>query len=46
MRFERGLLAADLEQIPAQAVRNERMGLHGTFTFDGAHDPFLPIVLA
>jgi probable F420-dependent oxidoreductase len=46
IKFERSLLATDLAQVPVEAAANERMGLHGTFTFDGAHDPFLPIVLA
>lgn len=46
MRFERGLTTRDLAEVADEAARNEAAGLDGTFTFDGPHDPFLPVVLA
>ncbi len=46
MRLERGLTTNDLSAVPAEAARHEAAGLDGTFTFDGPHDPFLPVVLA
>ncbi len=46
MRIERGLVTRDLATVAGEAAANEAAGLDGTFTFEGPHDPFLPIVLA
>ncbi len=36
----------DASEVPAQAGRFERLGFGGVWTFEAAHDPFLPLVLA
>ncbi len=46
MRLERGLTTRDLAEVADEARANEAAGLDGTFTFEGPHDPFLPVVLA
>ncbi|MCF8589736.1 TIGR03617 family F420-dependent LLM class oxidoreductase [Gordonia liuliyuniae] len=35
-----------LAEMPARAVAAERAGYDGVWTFEGAHDPFLPLLLA
>jgi probable F420-dependent oxidoreductase len=41
-----GSLTDDLGAIPARARQLEAGGFDGAFTFEGPHDPFLPVVLA
>jgi probable F420-dependent oxidoreductase len=36
----------DARQVPAQAKRFEALGFDGVWTFEAAHDPFLPLALA
>jgi probable F420-dependent oxidoreductase len=45
MKVEAGLLAT-LEEIPARSRAIEAAGYDGVFTFEGPHDPFLPLALA
>jgi probable F420-dependent oxidoreductase len=40
------LLAGALAGTPADARRAKRLGYDGVFTFEGQHDPFLPLALA
>jgi probable F420-dependent oxidoreductase len=44
MRFDTQL--AGLEDAPGHARRLEALGVDGAFTFEGPHDPFIPLVLA
>ena len=46
MKVDAPLLATDLGAVGAEARELERMGYNGAFTFEGPHDPFLPLVLA
>jgi probable F420-dependent oxidoreductase len=46
MRFDAPLLATDLSSAGAEARALETLGYDGTFTFEGPHDPFFPLVLA
>ncbi len=46
MKIDAPLLATDLAQVPAETREIERLGYDGTFTFEGPHDPFLPLLLA
>jgi probable F420-dependent oxidoreductase len=46
MKVDAALLATDLADVPAEVREIERLGYDGTFTFEGAHDPFFPLVLA
>ncbi len=46
MKIDAPLLTADLNQVAAEARDIERLGYDGTFTFEGQHDPFLPLLLA
>ncbi len=41
-----GALLAGVEAAAAQAQEIEAMGYDGAFTLEGAHDPFLPLLLA
>ncbi len=45
VEFELGLIAA-LEDAGERAAEIEALGLDGTFSFEGPHGPFLPLVLA
>ena len=46
MKFDASLLVHDLEQIPALARFADETGFDGIWTFETAHEPFLPLVLA
>jgi probable F420-dependent oxidoreductase len=46
MKFDAGFLVHDLERIPAVARFAEGANCDGLWTFETAHDPFLPLVLA
>src|ERR1044071_6437640 len=46
MRFDASLLVHKLEQIPALARFADDAGFDGIWTFETAHEPFLPLVLA
>src|ERR1700689_2795683 len=39
-------MLAGLEDAPAHAPRLEELGIDGTFTFEGPHDVFTPLILA
>ncbi|HXG51662.1 MAG TPA: TIGR03617 family F420-dependent LLM class oxidoreductase [candidate division Zixibacteria bacterium] len=46
MKFDTGLLVHDLSAMPAIARAAEALGFDGLWTFETAHDAFLPLVLA
>ncbi len=46
MKFEATLMTADIAEAGAAARRAEEMGFDGVLSFEGPHDPFLPLVLA
>ncbi|HWP66907.1 MAG TPA: TIGR03617 family F420-dependent LLM class oxidoreductase [Candidatus Limnocylindria bacterium] len=46
MKIDGALVAADLTQTGAAARQLERWGLDGLLSFEGAHDPFLPLAVA
>lgn len=46
MKIDAGLLVTDMKQIPARVRELEESGFDGCFTFEGPHEPFLPLVLA
>jgi len=46
MKFDASLLVHDLEQMPALAHFADDTGFDGIWTFETAHEPFLPLVLA
>ena len=46
MKFDASLLVHDLEQMPALARFADETGFDGIWTFETAHEPFLPLVLA
>lgn len=46
MKIDAPLLAGNLNDVPAEARAIEAQGYDGTFTFEGPHDPFFPLVLA
>ena len=46
MKIDAPLLAMDLAEVSAEARELEALGYDGTFTFEGAHDPFFPLTLA
>src|SRR5437867_3825460 len=46
MKIDAPLLTTDLREVPAEARALERLGYDGTFTFEGPHDPFFPLLLA
>jgi len=46
MKFDASLLVHKLEQMPALARFADDAGFHGIWTFETAHEPFLPLVLA
>ena len=46
MKFDTSLLVHDLEQMSALAKFADAAGFDGIWTFETAHEPFLPLVLA
>jgi probable F420-dependent oxidoreductase len=46
MKIDLGLLVHDLAQMPALARFADEAGFDGLWTFETAHEPFLPLVLA
>jgi probable F420-dependent oxidoreductase len=46
MKIDAPLLATDLAAVAGEAREMERLGYDGVFTFEGAHDPFFPLMLA
>ena len=46
MKFELGLLTRDPAAAGERAAQIERLGFDGTFSFEGPHGPFQPLVLA
>ena len=46
MKIDTSLLVHDLSQMPALARSADEMSFDGLWTFETAHEPFLPLVLA
>jgi probable F420-dependent oxidoreductase len=46
MKIDGGMLVTDMKQIPARVRELEEAGFDGCFTFEGPHEPFMPLVLA
>ena len=46
MKIDAGLLVTDMKQIPARVRELEETGFDGCFSFEGPHEPFMPLVLA
>lgn len=46
MKIDAALLVTDMKQIPSRARELEEAGFDGCFTFEGPHEPFMPLVLA
>jgi probable F420-dependent oxidoreductase len=46
VKFDGALLATDLASVPAMAREIEETGYDGAFSFEGPHEPFLPLLLA
>jgi probable F420-dependent oxidoreductase len=46
MKIDTGLLVHDLKQMPAIARAADEIGFDGLWTFETAHEAFLPLVLA
>jgi probable F420-dependent oxidoreductase len=46
MKIDTSLLVHDLGQMPGLARSADEMGFDGLWTFETAHEPFLPLVLA
>jgi probable F420-dependent oxidoreductase len=46
MKFDASLLVHDLGRMPALARFADEVGFDGIWTFETAHEPFLPLVLA
>ena len=46
MKIDGPLIAQRLTDVPVAAQRMETDGYDGVFTFEGPHDPFLPLLLA
>ena len=46
MKVDAPLVTAGLDQVATAALEIERSGYDGVYTFEGPHDPFLPLVLA
>jgi probable F420-dependent oxidoreductase len=46
LRVDAQLVNVALDDVPATARRIEDLGFDGAYTFEGPHDPFLPLALA
>ncbi|MGB8221540.1 MAG: TIGR03617 family F420-dependent LLM class oxidoreductase [Polyangiales bacterium] len=46
MKIDAALLVSDMSQVAARARELEQAGFDGCFTFEGPHEPFMPLVLA
>ena len=46
MKFDGALLTTELAAVPALARELETAGYDGAFSFEGPHEPFLPLLLA
>jgi probable F420-dependent oxidoreductase len=46
MKFDCALLETELARVPERSKQLEALGFDGTFTFEGPHEPFLPLLLA
>ncbi|MBT8450937.1 MAG: TIGR03617 family F420-dependent LLM class oxidoreductase [Deltaproteobacteria bacterium] len=46
MKIDAGLLVTDMKQVAARVRELEETGFDGCFTFEGPHEPFMPLVLA
>ncbi len=46
MKIDAALLVSDMRQVPARVRELEECGFDGCFTFEGPHEPFMPLVLA
>ena len=44
MKIDAGIIAKDVRQAGISAKSLEDAGYDGAFTYEGPHDPFLPIV--
>lgn len=46
MKIDAGLLVSDMKQVATRVRELEEAGFDGCFTFEGPHEPFMPLVLA
>jgi probable F420-dependent oxidoreductase len=46
MKIDAGLLVTDMQQVASRVQELEETGFDGCFTFEGPHEPFMPLVLA
>lgn len=46
MKIDSALLTSDLGAVPQRARELEAMGFDGAFSFEGPHEPFMPLLLA
>jgi probable F420-dependent oxidoreductase len=46
MKIDGGMLVTDMKQIPARVRELEESGFDGCFSFEGPHEPFMPLLLA
>lgn len=46
MKIDAGLLVTDMKQVAGRVRELEEVGFDGCFTFEGPHEPFMPLVLA
>jgi len=46
MKIDAGMVVTNMKQIPARVRELEEAGFDGCFTFEGPHEPFMPLVLA
>jgi len=46
MKIDAGLLVSDMKQVATRVRELEETGFDGCFTFEGPHEPFMPLVLA
>jgi probable F420-dependent oxidoreductase len=46
VKIDAGLLVSDMKQVATRVRELEEAGFDGCFTFEGPHEPFMPLVLA